>query len=184
MIDATHPFPKANGLINFELSNVPWMWRWVLDNITIYGGPYVRGYVPGPNNYGVCLVERIPEDQEHALHMPIRDFGIPTQSDAEVRRAVLKTLMAAAAGKNVYVGCLGGWGRTGLFLCLLMKTLGVQDPVPYVRKHYTASAVETEEQEMYVARFEPPLAPVMAMVMHAFAEKTWFGNHLRRWGWL
>ena len=33
---------------------------------------------------------------------------------------------------------MGGWGRTGLFLALLAKVCGVDQPVTYVRENYSA----------------------------------------------
>ena len=52
------------------------------------------------------------------------------------------------------VGCLGGQGRTGLFLALLAKVWGIADPVKYVRRVYLRRAVETRDQEEWVADFE------------------------------
>jgi protein-tyrosine phosphatase len=57
-------------------------------------------------------------------------------------------------GKDVYIGCQGGWGRTGLFLALLAKTCGVENPIMYVRQNYARTAVETPAQEKYVRDFD------------------------------
>ena len=63
-------------------------------------------------------------------------------------------IQEALDGKEVYVGCMGGWGRTGLFLALLAKVCGEETPILYVRTHYTPRAVETREQQEYVDNFD------------------------------
>ena len=54
----------------------------------------------------------------------------------------------------MWVGCQGGWGRTGLFLALMAKVCGEANPVSYVRHHYSPRAVETNEQMDYVRKFD------------------------------
>lgn len=50
-------------------------------------------------------------------------------------------------------------GRTGLFLAILAKAVGFNDPVAYVRKHYYNHAVETAEQAKYVEAFDVSWVP-------------------------
>ena len=103
---------------------------------------------PGRNHaFGVCVrAERAPSGR-YNVHLPIHDFSVPSpdQQD-EVELALRETLEALLDGKKVYVGCMGGWGRTGLFLALLAKVCGVEEPVTYVRENYSSRAVETAEQ--------------------------------------
>jgi hypothetical protein len=114
----------------------------------IYAGPY-RDKPKGV--FGVKLAQEIPAPSNIAI--PIRDFGVPTDSVAlqEALREVIKRL---ARHESIYVGCMGGKGRTGLFLALLVKALGKSNPVQYVRANYDPHAVETPEQERYVAQFD------------------------------
>jgi len=59
----------------------------------------------------------------------------------------------ARAGERVEVGCLGGHGRTGTALAWLAILAGL-DPataVAWVRANYCPYAVETADQEAFVA---------------------------------
>jgi protein-tyrosine phosphatase len=97
--------------------------------------------------------ERAPAGVDVSL--PIHDFSTPAEEQTpDVEYAIREALSAALSGKRVWVGCMGGWGRTGLFLALLAKTCGVADPVGYVRSHYSPRAVETKEQARYVDWFD------------------------------
>jgi protein-tyrosine phosphatase len=55
----------------------------------------------------------------------------------------------------VEIGCLGGHGRTGTALaCLAIRTgHPAGDAVDWVRTVYCSSAVETPEQEAFVAEY-------------------------------
>ena len=119
----------------------------------IYAGPY-RDKPSGL--FGVKLAQEIPAPCD--LSIPIRDFGIP--SDDKIVRDVLRQVLNRLARREpVYVGCMGGLGRTGTFLALLVKTLGTTRPVEYVRSRYNTRAVETKAQEDYIAKFDTrPLA--------------------------
>ena len=105
-------------------------------------------------DFGVCVrAERVPAEVDVSL--PIHDFSTPAEEQTPaVERAIRDTLSAALSGKRVWVGCMGGWGRTGLFLALLAKTCGIADPVGYVRSNYSSKAVETKEQRRYVDEFD------------------------------
>lgn len=118
--------------------------------VTVVGGPY--GACPR-EMFGVCLLEAGPRlDQTSDVHLPIEDFSVPTDA-ARLERALEETLRQLVRGRQVYVGCAGGWGRTGLFLSLLAKVAGEAEPVAYVRRHYSPRAVETEAQRAYVEQF-------------------------------
>jgi hypothetical protein len=117
---------------------------------TVVGGPY--GACPR-DMFGVCLLEAGPRpDQTCAVHLPIEDFSVPEDA-ARLTLALRQTLGQIITGQRVYVGCAGGWGRTGLFLSLLAKVAGEPEPVAYVRRHYSPRAVETEQQRRYVEAF-------------------------------
>lgn len=128
----------------------------------IAGGPYRAA---SPWDFGVKLAREI--DMDCSVSVPIRDFSVP--DERELRAGLVKVLafligerMAPSAREpdRVYVGCAGGWGRTGLFLSCLAKVMSEYrrskhrpgfDPVLYVRSEYSSRAVETEEQERFVA---------------------------------
>lgn len=146
-----HALPKAtlpkgaNGQLTLNLG-----WRGAWQRLRFYGGPYDR--FPQGQWFGVCVrAERVPAAK--AVHLPIHDFQVP-DDDAAVEKALRQALQAALDGRQVYVGCMGGWGRTGLFLALLAKATGFDNPVACVRAHYTPHAVETEAQWRYVQDFD------------------------------
>ena len=57
-------------------------------------------------------------------------------------------------GKKVHVGCIGGHGRTGLFLAALVSlyTDLTDDPIGYVRKEHCHKAVESESQLKFLKK--------------------------------
>ena len=73
---------------------------------------------------------------------------------AAVEATIIEVIRLSLAGKRVWVGCMGGYGRTGLFLAVLAKACGVPNPVEFVRENYHESAVETTRQRIYVRDFD------------------------------
>ena len=132
--------------------------------INIYGGPY---FDRPHNMVGVKLAEEInlPCD----IDLPIVDYSIPDVKQAQ--KALLATIKAISSGKEVYVGCWGGKGRTGLFMAILAKAAGISDPIGHVRSNYNPHAVETEEQITFVKNF-PTLTLSCAFKALSFKEKA------------
>jgi len=126
-----------------------------LIDTTVYGGPYRD--VP-ELFWGVKMAAEI--NHPHMVDIPTKDFCVP---DVNVLKAgIVKALMAMINEEDVYAGCMGGIGRTGIFLAALAKVQieyrkakhragRGEDPVLYVRKHFIPHAVETREQERYIA---------------------------------
>ena len=82
------------------------------------------------------------------------DFGLP---DDGVRAAsqIQGAFSRARNGETVEIGCLGGLGRTGTVLACMAVLAGL-DPsaaVAWVRKNYRSGAIETADQESWVAWF-------------------------------
>lgn len=114
----------------------------------IFAGPYKQK----PSGvYGIKLAEEI--DLPADFDLPIRDFDVPRDL-VGLRTVLAIALDRLARGQATYVGCMGGRGRTGLFLAILAKVTGVLDPVTYVRKFYNEHAVETREQQRFVAQLD------------------------------
>lgn len=98
------------------------------------------------------------------VYVDTEDFSVPSVSD--MQQGLIKTLQLMSQGNDAYVGCMGGIGRTGLFMSCMVKSvaaikatleeppllIGVS-PVEYVRSHYNPHAVETHEQQWYVRNF-------------------------------
>ncbi len=82
------------------------------------------------------------------------DFGLPRDRDAAAAQ-IRSAFARAQEGERVEVGCAGGLGRTGTVLACMAVLAGVPagEAVQWVREHYDARAVETEEQEQWVAWF-------------------------------
>ena len=120
-------------------------------SFVVFGGPYdEKPY----GMFGVKMAKEIhlPAD----VDIPTRDFHVPDKKT--LQRGINATVKAILAGENVYVGCMGGRGRTGLFLSILAKAFGQRNPVEYVRKNYYHQAVETTPQYRFVTNFPIPLA--------------------------
>lgn len=114
--------------------------------VLIYGGPY---RLRPPTLIGVKLAQEI--DAECSIDLPISDYSVPNAIMA--KKALLQAIMHIAHGDSLYVGCMGGIGRTGLFLALLAKTSGIDNPIEHVRATYHPDAVETQEQEAFIENF-------------------------------
>lgn len=113
----------------------------------VFGGPYRNR----PHNFfGVKMAVEIKADCD--VNIPTHDFSVPPIQ--HMRDGLVSVLVPLVMNEPIYVGCMGGIGRTGLFLAVLAKALGVNRPVNYVREHYLPHAVETEEQRTYVSMFD------------------------------
>lgn len=157
---------QSNGSLPISLG-----WLGGFQKFEIVGGPY-DAYPGRDYAFGVCVrAERVPSNG-YDVHLPIHDFSVP-QDDADVVLALKNTLHAALTGRTVYVGCMGGWGRTGLFMALLAKAAGIENPVEYVRSNYTPRAVETKGQLDFVEKFD--VSRVRRWLFwHGW--KSWFAN--------
>lgn len=126
----------------------------------ILAGPYPKMYnflrstIPG-----VKLAKEI--DLPCRLSLDIPDFSIPVQSEA--RAALIEAFLLLKKSRVIYVGCMGGVGRTGLFLSLMLAVEScinaesdgnLPNVVAMVRGLYHAAAVETAEQEAYIQSFD------------------------------
>jgi hypothetical protein len=83
-----------------------------------------------------------------------QDFGLPSDPDAAAAR-IEDAFARARSGARVEIGCAGGLGRTGTVLACMSVLAGIpaDEAVAWVRSHYDARAVETEEQEAWVLWF-------------------------------
>src|SRR5271157_1234031 len=94
---------------------------------TLYGGPYNDR----PSNmFGVKMASEINRPCD--VNIPTADYETPDRK--QLTAGLEATVDAILKGKAVYVGCMGGRGRTGLFLAVVAKAFQVRSPIPYVRK--------------------------------------------------
>jgi hypothetical protein len=120
----------------------------------IAGGPYTA---KPKEAYGVKMAHEIRRPCD--VDIPTIDFSVPDKDLLLLGMA--RTIIALYKNKEVYVGCMAGRGRTGLFMACLtqlafryrhekMKKNLRTDAVEYVRANYYLHAVETNEQYNYV----------------------------------
>lgn len=101
---------------------------------------------------GVKMAVEIP--LAYDAKVDVVDFCVPSKEDLD--RGLSDTVRLITSGRQVYVGCMGGVGRTGFMLALLAKAWGVPDPVNYVRDNYYPHAVETIPQLELVRDYKIP----------------------------
>lgn len=142
MIKAAYHVPQgARNVVGFEYNN---------KLMLVYGGPYREK--PAGAMPGVCLTETVDYGHQDELltgatyHYPIQDFSVPDDPKS-FTDAVMWGLQQAYRTGHVWVGCMGGIGRTGMVMAAMYKVLGSDTPIRDVRAHYFQGAVETSEQE-------------------------------------
>jgi len=163
----------ANGVLPIKLP----FWQGAALALDVIGGPFDK-YKPGQNaDVGVCVrAERVPKTAD--FNLAIEDFQVPPPEMRDAFEATLiEVIRLSLAGKRVWVGCMGGYGRTGLFLAVLAKACGVRDPVAYVREHYHGHAVETSAQRAYVGDFD------VSRVQSWLFWHSWSIRWTNPWSW-
>jgi hypothetical protein len=113
--------------------------------------PYRRPEAP---DFGLYLDHRWSPPWPHA-HLDWPDFGVPADAELVVT-ALADPLERARHDERVELGCLGAHGRTGTALAVAAVLCGVapQEAVEWVRATYCDQAIETAEQEAFVATID------------------------------
>jgi hypothetical protein len=126
--------------------HLPMLWG---SSYKVFGGRYIDKPV------GMLGVKMAMEIKKWAaIDIPTRDYDVPPVD--VMTRGLREGVKLIADGEPLYVGCMGGVGRTGLYMAILAKAWGVKDPVKYVRDQYYSHAVETKQQMEYVENFVIP----------------------------
>lgn len=90
-----------------------------------------------------------------AFHVGCPDWGVPLAPVDGVLYVAREGIRAAAEGKRVEVGCVGGHGRTGLMLAIMsllsMRVPDADAAIDRVRDLYCIEAIESRDQEWYIA---------------------------------
>lgn len=124
-------------------------------SVVVYGGRYLA------RPLGMKSVKLAKEiDAACNAYLDIPDFGVPAEIYA--RAAVNTAINFLKEDGEIYVGCMGGIGRTGMFLAILVKRLEFlngeklsgEECIRRVRKEYLSYAIETGEQERFVSTFK------------------------------
>lgn len=118
--------------------------------------PYSRDEPP---DFGLYLDHRWSPPWPH-VHVDWPDFGVPADPDVLVA-ALVDLLERARHQERVEIGCLGAHGRTGTALAAAAELCGLppQEAVAWVRTTYCDQAIETAEQEEFVAALTPESRP-------------------------
>lgn len=76
----------------------------------------------------------------------ITDGSVP-KDKADFDAMIDYLIEELAEGKRVHIGCIGGHGRTGLVMAVLVNVInGEQDAITWVREHHCEKGVESIEQ--------------------------------------
>lgn len=144
----------------------------------IFGGPFMKFEPATRRLVGIKMAEEI--DHPHDFSVPTRDFSVPQYED--MVSGLIYSLDQMQRGKDTYVGCMGGIGRTGLFMGCMVKVMNdwsvlcggkpIADPVAYVREMYVSHAIETKEQQAFVREFDSK--PVLDWIVAALKPKVVF----------
>lgn len=119
---------------------------------TVIGGPFTMHQ----DRYAMCIGVKMAAEinRQCDINIPTIDFSVPSLEHLDV--GLERAVDAILNGKPVYVGCMAGRGRTGLFMSILAKSFGIERPVEYVRANYYSHAVETPEQYDFVMGYKIP----------------------------
>ena len=85
------------------------------------------------------------------IHFPIEDFGVPKEKK-RFTDAIERVIFLASLGKNIAIHCMGGLGRTGIFIaCIAKQQFDFQgsESIGWVRQ-FIPGAIEVKEQEAFV----------------------------------
>jgi hypothetical protein len=120
------------------------------DHGVIHGGSCSAPMVTDAEVYigfdgGMTFGRAYPWNGGAEVFFRITDQDVPKDEKA-FAGLVTWTLDRLKAGAKVHAGCIGGHGRTGLFLAALVASLGEKDAIQYVRQHYCGKAVESQKQ--------------------------------------
>lgn len=123
---------------------------------TVFGG---SGYAPAVKcdvyvdlnpRKGIRTQQVYPTgDGADYYNLPIVNMSVPNIHRLE--EGLDFAIAALKSGRSLHVGCIGGHGRTGLFLAALVyKLTGDTDAVATVRANYCEKAVESKQQMDYL----------------------------------
>lgn len=98
------------------------------------------------------------------VNVPTVDFSVPSKKD--LHNGLVLGLKAMARNEALYVGCMGGIGRTGLYMAVLARIFDIENPIEWVRANYNSHAVETTQQWEYIMNFPITDLQLIAQKLH------------------
>lgn len=144
-------------------------------DLVIHGGSCIDPAVKDADVYigfdgGMRFQRSYPWHGRVEFLFHVTDMAAPSDAK-EFKNLVSWTIDQLEAGKKVHAGCIGGHGRTGTFFAALVATLGEQDAIVYVRKHYCQKAVESTEQVKFLEKHYGVL-PAPGAKSHGHSSKS------------
>lgn len=115
---------------------------------------YIAGgsFMDAPTEaFGIKLAREVHMPCDIALD--IGDFGVPSE-EHKILMAAERALECMREDMPVYAGCFAGIGRTGLFLGILARATGIDDPLRYVRTYYHPKSIETQAQYDFLMQLD------------------------------
>ena len=104
------------------------------------------------------LFEALGARKIAVARLPIRDFGVPTDTTV-FARLLADIRQRLATGDGVLIHCNAGLGRTAVVLAALLRIHGFDgDPVVEIRRIYRRGAMEDPVQEAFVRGLDPAFA--------------------------
>ena len=92
-----------------------------------------------------------PWNKGEEILFRVTDMGVP-DNHAEYAKMVFWVGEQITIGRKVHAGCIGGHGRTGMFLAAVVSAFGEKDAINYVRTHYCKRAVESDAQVEFLGK--------------------------------
>lgn len=127
--------------------------------------------------------------RQRVVHFPIKDMGIPGAFYMRKFDNLIEIIIRYLKdGKRVHISCIGGHGRTGTVLSVIVGLmLRVDDPVEYIRSNYCKEAVESLEQHDLVAKLTGTKKPDKSAYFKApivgFEGNKYSSNWESDWEW-
>lgn len=127
-----------------------------------FANPIVQNITPGDNGIEIPIFQSTTKAPIAFIKWP--DMGTPGAAIfpyAEWIASLLKD------GKNVQTGCIGGHGRTGTLLAVVLLAAGVEeyayDAIRFVRKKYCEFAIESISQEQFIYAYSGEQYPTVEL---------------------
>lgn len=120
-----------------------------------------------------------PKEEQRKIFFPVKDMSIPTHDkNFKIILDLIKKYLDD--GKRVHIQCIGGHGRTGMFIaCLVGKYIdNIDKPIEWTRENYCTKAVESLIQIEYVEKFTGKKEEIKGSKDVAIIPTTYTGtNH-------
>lgn len=142
----------------------------------LVGGPYRNkpaGY------YGIKMAEEINADC--VISIPTRDYDVP--DTGRLVAGLYCGITLAQQQVPIWVGCMGGIGRTGLYFAALAKVMAryqkltkhrvTIDPIAFTREVYLSHAVETDQQKNWIWHLDVDAVAEWAVTVSGYKAPWW-----------